>query len=141
MQSDLAVEESEVQAIRGGDETILLAEDDPSLRISLRRTLSQLGYRVLEAANGAKALEVWELHRDSIHLLLTDLSMPDGMNGKELARHVLQETPELKVIYMSAYSAKIAGKDFPLREGDNFLTKPFASAKLAKTIRNKLDAD
>ncbi|HEX4121071.1 MAG TPA: response regulator [Verrucomicrobiae bacterium] len=141
MQSDLALEDTQVEAIPGGGETILLAEDNPSMRISLRRTLSQLGYRVLEASSGVKALEVWDAHRDAIHLLLTDLSMPDGMNGKELAQHVLQETPELKVIYMSAYSAKVAGQDFPLREGDNFLAKPFPSAKLAKTIRAKLDAN
>ena len=123
----------------GGDETILLAEDDPSLRVSVRKTLSQLGYRILEAPTGLKALEVWKENRDEIRLLLTDLVMPDGMTGKDLAQRILQENPKLKVIYMSGYSAEVAGKDFPLKEGVNFLTKPFQAAKLAQTIRDSLD--
>ncbi|HEX3720089.1 MAG TPA: response regulator [Verrucomicrobiae bacterium] len=135
------VDESNVTAAPGGDETILLAEDDPSLRISLRKTLSQMGYRVLDAATGATALELWKENRDAIGLLLTDMTMPGGMTGKELAQCLLQDAPKLKVIYMSAYSAKYAGKDFPLIEGDNFLAKPFDAAKLARTIRGKLDAN
>jgi two-component system, cell cycle sensor histidine kinase and response regulator CckA len=127
-------------AARGGNETILLAEDDPSLRASVRKAIAQLGYRVLEAPTGVKALEVWKQNRDEIKLLLTDLVMPDGMSGKDLAQRLLQESPELKVIYMSGYSVEVVGKDFPLKEGDNFLTKPFQASKLAKTIREKLDA-
>jgi len=126
-------------ATRGGNETILLAEDDPSLRVSVRKALSQLGYRILEAPTGVKALEVWKENRDEIHLLLTDLVMPDGMTGKDLAHHILQENPRLKVIYMSGYSAEVAGKDFPLKEGVNFLTKPFQATRLAQTIRELLD--
>jgi two-component system, cell cycle sensor histidine kinase and response regulator CckA len=129
-----------VTAMHGGKETILLAEDDPSLRISVRKILSHLGYRILEAPTGVKALEVWKQNRNDVRLLLTDLVMPDGMTGKELAQSVLQENPKLKVIYMSGYSAEVAGKDFPLKEGVNFLTKPFKSAKLAQTIRENLDA-
>jgi len=124
----------------GGDETILLVEDDPSLRLSVRRTLSQFGYRVLEAPTGVKALDVWKQNRDEIRLLLTDLVMPDGMTGKTLAQHLLQDNAKLKVIYMSGYSAEVVGKDFPLQEGVNFLSKPFQAAKLAKTVREKLDA-
>jgi two-component system cell cycle sensor histidine kinase/response regulator CckA len=127
-------------ATRGGNETILLVEDDPSLRASVRKALAQLGYRILEAPTGVTALEVWKQNRDEIRLLLTDLVMPDGMTGKELAQHLLQENPKLKVIYMSGYSAEVVGKNFPLMEGDNFLTKPFQSAKLAQIIRDKLDA-
>jgi PAS domain S-box-containing protein len=126
-------------AIRGGNETILLAEDDPSLRASVRTALSQLGYRILEAPTGVKALEVWKQNRDEIRLLLTDLVMPDGMTGKDLARRVLQENPKMKIIYMSGYSAEVAGRDFPLKEGVNFLTKPFQAPKLAQTIRDTLD--
>jgi len=125
--------------MRGGNETILLAEDDPSLRVSVRKALSQLGYRVLEAPTGVKALEVWKENREEIGLLLTDLVMPDGMSGKDLAQRILQENPKLKVIYMSGYSSEVAGKDFPLKEGVNFLTKPFQALKLAQTIRNSLD--
>jgi len=91
------------------------------------------------AASGVKALEVWKEHRNEIRLLLTDMVMPDGMNGKELARRLLQETPGLKVIYTSGYSADIAGKDFPLEEGVNFLMKPFEVQKLAQTVRACLE--
>ncbi len=126
-------------ATRGGNETILLAEDDPSLRVSVRKALSQLGYRILEAPTGVKALEVWKENRDEIRLLLTDLVMPDGMSGKDLAQRILKENPKLKVIYMSGYSAEVVGKDFPLKEGVNFLTKPFEAQKLAQAIRKILD--
>jgi two-component system cell cycle sensor histidine kinase/response regulator CckA len=124
----------------GGHETILLVEDDPSLRTSVRMSLAKLGYRILEAPTGVKALGVWKQNRDEIQLLLTDLVMPDGMTGKDLGQRILQEQPKMKVIYMSGYSAEVVGKDFPLKEGDNFLTKPFQSSKLARTIRDKLDA-
>jgi PAS domain S-box-containing protein len=123
----------------GGNETILLVEDDASLRASVRKTLSQLGYRVLEATNGIEALKVWKQDRDEIHLLLTDLLMPGGMTGKQLGKQLLKENPKLKVIYASGYSSEVAGKDFPLKEGVNFLTKPFQAHKLAQTVRNLLD--
>jgi CheY-like chemotaxis protein len=126
--------------ICGGNETILLVEDDPALRVSVRKALSQLGYRIFEAPTGVKALDVWKQNRGEIRLLLTDLVMPDGMTGKDLAQRLLQENPKLKVIYMSGYSAEVVGKDFPLKEGVDFLTKPFQAVKLSQTIRAALDA-
>jgi two-component system cell cycle sensor histidine kinase/response regulator CckA len=132
-------EQPTLTSMRGGNETILLVEDDASLRASVRKTLSQLGYRVLEAVNGIEALEVWNQHRDEIHLLLTDLVMPGGMTGKDLAARLLEKNPKLRVIYASGYSAQVAGKDLPLEEGVNFLTKPFQAQKLAQTLRNCLD--
>jgi CheY-like chemotaxis protein len=128
-----------VELARGGNEAILLVEDDAFLCASMRTTLSQLGYRVLEAVNGVEALEIWKQHHDKIHLLLTDLVMPGGINGKDLARRLLKENPELKVIYASGYSAEVAGKDFPLQEGVNFLAKPYEMHMLAQTVRNCLD--
>ncbi|MBE0544258.1 MAG: PAS domain S-box protein [Verrucomicrobia bacterium] len=128
-------------AMRGGKETILLVEDEPSLRVSVRMTLSRLGYRILEAPTGVKALEVWKENRDEIRLLLTDLVMPDGVTGIALAQRLLQENSKLKVIYMSGYSAAVAGKGFLMQEGVNFLTKPFAAQELARTIRDRLDND
>ena len=122
-----------------GKETILLVEDEPSLRIIIQMTLAQLGYRILEAASGVKALKVWQEHRTEIGLLLTDLMMPDGMNGKELAQRLRQENPKLKVIFMSGYSPDIAGQDFPLQAGVNFLAKPFQLQALAQIIRDSLD--
>lgn len=124
----------------GGNETILLAEDDPSLRTSLRIALTRLGYQVLEAPTGVKAMEVWNEHRDQIRLLLTDMMMPGETTGDALAQDILKENPKLKVIYMSGYSAEVASKSFPLKEGVNFLAKPFPAAKLAQTIRESLDA-
>src|ERR1039458_3242970 len=130
---------SSLATIRGGNETILLVEDDPALRAPIRIALSRLGYRVLEASNGIEALEVWKQHRAEIRLLLTDLVMPGGISGKELGEQLLQQDPKLKVIYASGYSADIVGKDFSLKEGVNFLAKPFAAHKLAQTVRNCLD--
>ena len=128
-------------SMRGGKETILLVEDDAFLRASVHKALSQLGYRVFEAINGVEALEVWKQHREEIHLLLTDLVMPGGMTGKGLAERLLRENPKLKVIYVSGYSAEVAGKDFPLEEGSNFLAKPVQAFKLAQTVRQNLDAN
>jgi PAS domain S-box-containing protein len=132
-------EQPTLSVMRGGTETIMLVEDDASLRASVRKTLSQLGYRVLEAVNGVEALEVWKQNRAGIHLLLTDLIMPGGLTGRDLGERLLTENSKLKVIYASGYSGEIAGKDFPLEEGVNFLTKPFQAQKLAQIVRNRLD--
>ena len=128
-----------VAELNGGSETILLVEDEATLRTAVTKALSKLGYRILEAPTGVKALEVWKENRNEIRLLLTDLVMPGGMTGKDLAQKLLQDNPKLKVIYMSGYSADAVGKDFPLKEGANFLTKPFQVSKLAQTIRDNLD--
>ena len=125
--------------VPSGKETILLVEDEPALRASVSLTLTRLGYRVLEAATGNQALKVWQKKREAISLLLTDMVMPDGLNGKELSQRLLQDNPKLKVIYMSGYSADVMGRDFPLPEEVNFLTKPFPAHKLAQTIRETLD--
>jgi CheY-like chemotaxis protein len=125
--------------MRGGKETILLAEDDPILCASVHRALAKLGYTILEARSGSRALETWKTNSSRIDLLLTDLVMPGGMTGKELGQLILKDNPKLKVIYMSGYSAEIAGRDFALEEGFNFLVKPFQVEKLAATIRARLD--
>ena len=124
----------------GGSETILLVEDDKSLNALTSKALMRLGYRVLVAFDGPEALNVWKKHRAEIQLVLTDLVMPGGMNGKELGEQLLRENPKLKIIYTSGYSAEVAGKDFPLEEGVNFLAKPFQAHKLAQTVRAWLDA-
>jgi len=129
------------QAISGGSETVLLVEDDTKLRESVRMALSQLGYAILEAPNGADALEIWKKNRHDIRLLMTDLAMPGGMTGKQLAQRILKENPKLKVIYMSGHSADVVGKDLPMAEGVNFLAKPFQVHKLAQAVRDGLDQD
>jgi PAS domain S-box-containing protein len=126
-------------AMPRGSETILLVEDEPSLRMLARKVLSRLGYRTLEAASGRVALEVWKQHRADIHLLLTDMVMPDGLSGRELAQQLQADKPALRIIYTSGYSPDIAGRDFPLRDGVNFLPKPYGPVKLAQIIRASLD--
>ena len=137
---DEASKWSSLASLRVGHETILLVEDDDAVRLSVKGALSSLGYRVLEATSGIEALKVWKLNRDEIRLLMTDLMMPGGMTGKELAKLLLHHDPKLKTIYTSGYSKEIAGKEFPLEEGINFLTKPFEASKLAQAVRKCLDA-
>ena len=132
-------ESSIAEGLRGGTETILLVEDDAFLHASVKKILLELGYHVREAINGVEALKVWEQHGDGIQLLLTDLVMPGGMTGKELAEKLQAQNSKLKVIYVSGYSAAIASKDFHLQEGVNYLTKPFAVRRLAQFVREKLD--
>jgi PAS domain S-box-containing protein len=124
----------------GGPETILLVEDESSLRNMAGIALSRLGYRVLEAADGAAALAVWKEHRAEISLLLTDLVMPGGLNGKDLAEQLLAEAPQLKVVYTSGYSTHVATQNLNLEEGVNFLPKPYPLARLTQIIRRRLDA-
>jgi len=126
-------------ALQGGTETILLIEDDGFLRAAAQKTLSQSGYRVFTAMNGTDALEVWKQNRDQIQLLLTDLVLPGGMNGMELGECLLKENPKLKVVYASGHSAEVALKELALKEGVNFLSKPFQSFKLSQTVRRALD--
>ena len=109
-----------LQSAERGDETILLVEDDHALRLAFKKALTQLGYRVIEAGNGAGALELWDQHRGQIDLLLTDLVMPGGMNGKEFAEKLLAEAPKLKVIYMSGYSPDITLVRSSPEAGDSF---------------------
>ena len=137
--SQQETEAAALTVMRGGDETILLVEDDAHLRASMCKSLVRLGYRVLEAVDRVEAVEVWKQHRDQIHLLLTDLVMPGEINGMELAEGFLKENPKLKVIYASGYSTGVADKDYRLKEGINYLSKPFETHKLAQTIRNILD--
>jgi CheY-like chemotaxis protein len=122
-----------------GTETILVVEDETPLRELVQFLLERQGYQVLEAASGVAAVKVWEKHKNSIDLLLTDLIMPEGMTGGELSKRLHADNPNLKVIFTSGYSADIVGKDFVLREGINFLQKPYHPDKLAQTVRDCLD--
>jgi PAS domain S-box-containing protein len=124
---------------RGKGETILLVEDDYALRLSTRAVLERQGYRVMEAANGVDAEDVWLKNRQFISLLLTDLVMPGGVSGQELARRLQQKSPQLKAIFTSGYSAEIAGRELKMREGEHFLQKPFPPEQLLEKLRDCLD--
>jgi PAS domain S-box-containing protein len=126
--------------VPGGVETILVVEDEAPVRELVCRLLAELGYRILAAESGVKALEVWRQSKGSIDLLLTDLVMPDHMNGRELAEQLWTERPGLKVIFTSGYSEDVVGKDFVLRQGLNYVQKPYHPQKLALAVRECLDA-
>jgi PAS domain S-box-containing protein len=125
--------------VRGGNETILLVEDEAPVRSLARMVLEQKGYRVIEADSGLSALELWQQHRDTIDLLLTDMVMPGGISGQELARRLLSEKPGLKVVYNSGYTDEMLGENSPLRDNPNFMEKPFGPHRLLKQVRDCLD--
>jgi CheY-like chemotaxis protein len=100
--------------------------------------LKDYKYEVLEASSGVEALKVFERHQGQVDLLLTDLVMPEGMTGRELAQQLKNRKPELKVIYTSGYSPDVMGSDIGL-PGSKFLPKPYPPPLLAKTIRECFD--
>jgi CheY-like chemotaxis protein len=124
---------------RGGKETILLVEDEVALRGLTKIILQRFGYRVLEAESGVAALSVWEEHGPQIDMLLTDMVMPDGLTGRELAKQLRARKPDLKVIYTSGYSMDSDGTTFRARDASKFLQKPYQSQKLAQVVRDCLD--
>jgi nitrogen-specific signal transduction histidine kinase/ActR/RegA family two-component response regulator len=123
----------------GGSETILVVEDEPAVRFLSARQLRKLGYRILEASSGAEALSIWRQHAGEIDLLFTDIVMPDGMTGSELAETLLAEKPGLKIIYASGYSLDVVEQEFSLRKGASFLHKPYSAAAVSNLIRTLLD--
>lgn len=127
-------------ALKSGRETVLVAEDESALREMVAEVLKLQGYTVLEAGSGRDALRVWEQSERPVDLLLTDMVMPGGMTGSELAAQLSQRSPRLKVIYTSGYSDGMAGKDISLLEGRDFLPKPYSIGKLAQLVRQRLDA-
>jgi CheY-like chemotaxis protein len=115
-------------------------EDDPEVRSLTRATLERHGYRVLEAPDGLATLGLWRQHRDAVALLLTDLVMPGGLSGRDLARRLRLDRPQLKVIYTSGYSAELAGREWHPGPGEAFLQKPCPVELLLETVRQCLDA-
>lgn len=124
--------------IPGGHETILLVEDELDLLSLTRDILERYGYRIITAPNSAAAIKIWQERRDDIALLLTDVRMPEGINGHELADRLISEKLDLKVVYVSGYSVEGNGAPF-LEAHPNFLTKPFTPPALALAVRRALD--
>jgi len=119
----------------GGNESILVAEDEDAVRVLVVKILGAQGYRVQAAPSGAAALELWRQQPGAFDLLLTDLIMPGGISGMQLAEQLRAEQPDLRVIYMSGYQGSTTGG----REPANFLQKPFAPSVLAAAVRSCLD--
>jgi len=130
---------AEPVATEPGTETILVVEDEANLRYLARQFLEKQGYRVIEAADGAVAMQIAVAHEGVIHLLLTDVIMP-GMNGRELAQRISEIRPNTKVLYMSGYTENVIGRDGTLDAGIRLLQKPFTLRDLNTRVREVLSS-
>ncbi len=126
-------------AIRGGNETILLVEDELAVRQTVAMFLSRWGYQVLEAGDGPEAIRLWQTARDRVDLLFTDMVMPEGVSGLELAQRLRESKPGLKVILASGYSSELVYQGGDIGRGILHVPKPFKPDDLALTVRRCLD--
>lgn len=115
--------------------TILIVEDEVSVRKLVTRFLTISGYQVLAADGPCAALELWAAHHDEVALLLTDVIMPGALSGRALAVRLQAERPALKVLYTSGYSAESLADDGTLDDDINFLQKPYRPEQLLETVR------
>ncbi|HBF34662.1 TPA: hypothetical protein DDW35_08855 [Candidatus Sumerlaeota bacterium] len=129
-------EQDEVSA--GHHETILVVEDEPALLHMSRAMLERLGYRVLAANSPSEALFLADKHAGEIHLLMTDVVMPE-MNGRELVQRILTRYPNLKHLFMSGYTANVIAQHGVLDAGVHFIQKPFSRKMLAEKVREALE--
>jgi PAS domain S-box-containing protein len=128
----------QVPALAQGRETILLVEDEPQVRAVISRVLNSCGYSVIEAVDGPAAIAAWDAHRGEIDLLLTDVVMPRGLTGPDLAGELRRRNPDLRVVLMTGYQAELkldrVAPDTPL------LRKPFSLAEMTRTVQDTLAA-
>ena len=122
-----------------GNETLLVVEDEKSVRHLVTTTLERCGYTVLTAVTGRDAIKVWEKNKSRIHLLLTDVIMPDGMSGTELGNRLALENPDLKIIYTSGHGQKAFGNTDTELDPRSFIQKPYSLRQIAALIRQRLD--
>jgi len=125
--------------LRGGSETVLLVEDDAGLRDFAREMLENLGYALLTAATPNEAIHLAEEHAGEIHLVITDVVLPQ-MNGQELLQRLSARKPGLKCLFMSGYTANVISHRGVLKDGVNFLQKPFSMQELAAKVREVLES-
>jgi PAS domain S-box-containing protein len=130
--------EPETARPQGGEETILLVEDDAAVRLATRQVLHRYGYNVLDVPSPLAAIDRAAAHIDAIHLLLTDVVMPD-LTGREVAERIRRVRPGIRVLYMSGYTEDVIEQQGALEPGFAFIPKPFAPAALARTVRRVLD--
>jgi PAS domain S-box-containing protein len=126
------------QVVPGGTETVLLVEDELAVRVFAARVLREAGYTVVEASNGAEALHVVQEYSGMIHLLLTDVVLPQ-MGGKALATRLVAQSPSLKVLFMSGYADDAIVHHGRLETGLAFLHKPFSPAAVLRKVRETVD--
>ena len=128
------------QAAAGGSETVLLVEDEESVRELVRETLKTRGYRVIEASDGIAGMRVSEEYQGNIEILITDVVMP-GMSGRELAKRVAAARPNIRVLYLSGYTEDAIIHEGALEPGTGFLQKPFTLQVLARKVRKVLQGE
>lgn len=128
----------EIGADGGGDETILVVEDDAHVLGLAAATLRERGYTVIEAANGAEAMQRLA-EAGTIHLLLTDMIMPGQMTGRDVAEHALLARPEIKLLFTSGYADVSVMRNGLVKAGARFISKPYRGAELARVVRTLLD--
>ena len=141
--SDVTVAEpreatSHTGAVEGGSETVLLVEDNPDVAMTAREMLLEFGYNVLEAIDGPSAIAVLESNPD-LDLMLTDIVMPGGMDGAQLARKAREAMPGLKVVYASGYTRNGMGGGIELDPDIELVNKPFSQDELGRALRRALD--
>jgi CheY-like chemotaxis protein len=121
-----------------GAGTILVVEDDALVRASSCLILQRNGYRILEAVSPQAALELWAAHRAEIDLVFTDVVMPGGLTGRELADKLRADRADLRVLFTSGYSADFLERDFVRTAMNSFLQKPFGADELIRSVRECL---
>jgi CheY-like chemotaxis protein len=137
--ADAASRPAKTVSACGGSETLLLVEDEPAVREFAVAVLRSHGYRVLQACSGVDALEVWKWHGPRIALLVTDIVLPDGLGGVELAARLRKERPALRVVLTSGYANETSGEGFQPPAGMHLICKPFKPQALAQAVRDTLD--
>jgi PAS domain S-box-containing protein len=128
--------QSREEAVIGGHETILLVEDDRSLMLIMAQGLRSLGYRVINARNGQDAIQKWKQHHQQIDMLFSDMVMPEGLTGLDLAERFRASKPDLRIIISSGYSAEMVGEEKISLENIVYLPKPYRIEAMAKAIRD-----
>jgi len=128
-----------IEPVERGHETILLVEDEASVRGLVAKVLRARGYRVLEASGGQEAMALWQRHGGDVDLLLTDMVMPEGMTGVELTEQLRRLKPGLKAVISSGYSHEMVQSGAPTAAGVVYLPKPYEAPVLARLVRRCLD--
>ena len=126
-------------SVKGNNELILVVEDEAAVRAMMVAVLKRQGYQTIEAASAAQALVIWAHQKNEIRLVLTDIMMPGGMSGCEMAKRIIAHDPNTKVIFCSGYSPRLVSGDTVLDSGINFIQKPFSPNELVRIIRNRLN--
>jgi PAS domain S-box-containing protein len=134
-----AAVDRKIEVAPSGSETLLVVEDETAVRQTLVQALRGLGYRVFEASNGQEAMKLWKEHDRSFDLLVTDMIMPEGMTGLELAERIREDKPGMKVIISSGHAAEITNASTLAKASIFYLPKPYKVPLLGKMVRECLD--